>query len=986
MGFLNRVAPGNIVAVLAKQQGSGVLIGPNVVLTCAHILGAPGMVRIAIPRSKAQTFLQVAWSDPELDVAFLYTPGGPKSSILASYPQLSIADPASSINGCSIIGYPTSRLEAQQYAGAVRPGGGLLRHSLLFEFDEPPTGELSGLAGAPVVKGKEVLGIVRTIRQSWGRLRVECIPLKSIVTQEGFLDWYNQMAAAAQRPQMPTLDYPQDPKFEDEYAKALGAAYRKTKIFGLDELDRLESEWDLETAYLSLEAQPKETAPAEESAPDSRPLHDNAPARVEALLRSRPRVLLRGDAGAGKTTLVWRLAAQAAAGTLSPQLTELNGMVPFVVPLRTLRSRGLAFPAPAQLPTVARLVVDEAPLGWAERVLEAGRALLLVDGLDEVPQDDRDEAHRWLSELLERYPETRCLATVRPLAVAPDWLKSAGFEELRLLPMRDEDIQEFTAAWHRAAQLSDDDQEGLPDLERDLAQQFGQNGALRDLARTPLLCAVICALHRQRQGFLPETRWMLYQSALAMLLGNRDKQRRIAMPEGIDMSVEEHQQLLQRIAVWLVRGGQSEFSREQAGRQLAAALAGMERVRLQGSADAILTHLLNRSGLLQERADDVYQFIHRTFQDFLAAKEFVEDDHVSELVLHADEETWQDVVLLAAGHCSRREVAHLVNGLLDAEDPDLSVLAALCAQHAAWLDGKTAERIRERVTATIPPKNYAWAIQLSRLGAWVLPLLPEPEGLSSAELFNSAALIGMIGGSAAIPHAHAVALHAGSAATNCLASDWPQYDAEQYAVEVLAHLDFRDGILHVNTREQLAQVHRLSPIGCLIVDGDFASAELSERLRAVSVGALRIRNNTALTDLDFLTAHAESLNDLTVDRYPRLDELLTHVRRMPMLTSLHLSVRSCGELAEQAQAPGLVELTLAVDDWSGALDAVPHVFPHLADLALSLAPGCPPDVLDLTPLRRLPGLTIDVRGLDRDITMVVGHELFGDRLSYSVYV
>ncbi len=38
-------------------------------------------------------------------------------------------------------------------------------------------------------------------------------------------------------------------------------------------------------------------------------------------------------------------------------------------------------------------------------------------------------------------------------------------------------------------------------------------------------------------------------------------------PEGVDLSVEEHTQLLQRIAVWLVREGQSEFTREQALRQ-----------------------------------------------------------------------------------------------------------------------------------------------------------------------------------------------------------------------------------------------------------------------------------------------------------------------------------------------------------------------------------------------------------------------------------
>lgn len=78
-----------------------------------------------------------------------------------------------------------------------------------------------------------------------------------------------------------------------------------------------------------------------------------------------------------------------------------------------LRAQGGTFPAPAQLPDAARLVIDEAPEGWVGRVLESGRALLLVDGLDEVPRDDREQAHEWLSRLLDRYPDIRCVATVR---------------------------------------------------------------------------------------------------------------------------------------------------------------------------------------------------------------------------------------------------------------------------------------------------------------------------------------------------------------------------------------------------------------------------------------------------------------------------------------------------------------------------------------------------------------------------------------------
>ncbi|MEU8890249.1 NACHT domain-containing protein [Streptomyces sp. NPDC048442] len=378
--------------------------------------------------------------------------------------------------------------------------------------------------------------------------------------------------------------------------------------------------------------------------------------------------------------------------------------------------------------------------------------MILVDGLDEVSQDDREDAHAWLSELLARYPDNRCIVTSRPLAVDPGWLGSEGFEELRLLPMRNDDIQSFVAAWHQAARLSASAaQEDLCGLERDLARQFRRNPALADLARTPLLCAVICAVHRVRQGFLPETRWALYQSALNMLLGNRDKRRKIGSPEGIDMTIEEHTQLLQRIAIWQVRGGQTEFTRLQAVRQLQPALAGMERVRTQGSSDAILTHLVNRTGLLQERTDDFFQFTHRTFQDFLAAREFVEGDHLEELLLRAENPQWEDVILLAAGHCNRREIHRLLTGLL--EVGTRPVLTALCAQHATFLDETLARHVRNQLAMVVPPAGNDHAAQLARVGPSVLPLLPPPEELSATHAFFTARLLPQIGGPEACAYA-----------------------------------------------------------------------------------------------------------------------------------------------------------------------------------------------------------------------------------------
>ncbi|MFI1014112.1 NACHT domain-containing protein [Streptomyces sp. NPDC020965] len=1012
------------VAVLGEQQGSGTLFTPSTVLTCAHVIGSAHTARVALPGTNEQVPCQVVWSDTRLDAALLHAPIRHLASFKEMLVRASSVTTALPIPNCLIVGFPEiqrydgRKLDVDQFSGTVLPLASLIRRTMVFEFDRPPATEradgsspLAGLSGAPVYAGETLLAIVRGVPSGRGHRRVECVPIDLMLCHPGFRDWFDRPGAPGRLPPLEQLTHihPQDPHYEEEYAEALGAEYRKTRIFGLNELSKRDCEWDLNTAYLSLEAMPRErphrpdastTAhpapyPAGHSSPHSA-AHPSLPSavhsesacrRIEALLPSRPRVLLRGDAGAGKTTLLWWLAAQASAGTLDSRLAELNGLVPFVVPLRTLRARGASYPGLDELPGASRLVIDRAPEGWAGRVLGSGRALLLVDGLDEVPYDDREEAHRWLSSLLRRYPRTRCVATVRPLAVPPDWLESEGFEELSLLPMREGDIQAFIAAWYAAARLDDDDHETLRERQRDLVQQFALSPALRDLARTPLLCAVICALHRRREGLLPETRWALYRSALEMLLGERDQHCRVNRPEGITLTVEEHKQLLQRIAIWLVRGGQSEFTREQALYQLTRALTGMPQIREQGEPEQILSHLLNRSGLLQERTKDVFQFAHRTFQDFLAAKEFIEGDELNELLQHATEQQWHDVLLLSAGHCSRREMSVLVSGLLGAGHSvrghehhctTLYVLAALCAQHAAWMEDHVHRRVRGAIASVLPPRTATELHILARLGPSVLPLLPSADELLDPELKQTAALICAIGGEAAIPYARrlAGATHRSAQLADSFARSWAAFPTEEYADGVLRGLDLSRSSLVITRQDQLNRLGLLPHARRIEIAGDFTPTALTAGLAGhppadpgplpdpgtgTGTGTgrrlshLSLAHNRHLTDLSLLPALGAPLTSLLIQGCPALEDLtaLTGLGELEVLTLIRLRLSSA-DLRILAEIPRLRRLTV--------------VHPLLAG-----------GRLDLLPLSAVPELTLSVVGPSR--SKLVGREAFGDRLT-----
>ncbi|KIF76013.1 hypothetical protein QR77_23265 [Streptomyces sp. 150FB] len=992
-----------VVAVFGAMQGTGVLVSRRLVLTAAHLVRS-GEITIAHPHRSESVPADIEALYEEHDLAVLRTAHDVIPEVAPALGRLRFGALAtySALPHCEILGFPDIQrfghdrraLELDQYRCTVLPVAGSIRSTLVCELDHPAAAEredgsspLQGLSGSPVFAGPVLLGIVTDVPRGRDHLRVEGVLTEHIMPMPG--------VRRSVRVEPITDFHPADRLFEEEYAQAIRARYRKTRIFGIDELGSNESTWDLDTAYLSLEAMDRGDRDPRDPFTTATP-----PRRIDDLLAERLRTLLRGDAGAGKTTLVWWLASHAACGTLGTELDDLNGLVPLVVPLRALRAQGLPLPGPAQLPAVAGVLADDPPPGWANRVLKAGRGFLLIDGLDEVPAAEREETRVWLSELLSLHPRTRCLATVRPLAVEEEWLGSEGFAELQLLPMRDEDISAFVAAWHRAARLDGSAPDDLDALETDLLAQFKQNEALRTLAQTPLLCAVICALHRRRGGLLPDTRWELYRATLAMLLGSRDSQRKIRSPEGIDMGFDECQELLQSIAIWQVRGAQAQLSRQDAEHQVEAAMRRLPQVRAQGSPAVVLTHLLNRSGLLQERADDEIQFIHRTFQDYLAARALVEGGCLPELIQHAHEEQWRDTVLLAVGHCRPNEVGKLIEGLIAQGDkaPDdsrretLHILAARCLTSSVVIDDHVDSEVASRIRAVLPPRSRASVKKLAPLGPYVLPLLPELSTLTTDSTVLVVKLICAIGGSAAVPYARQYAGVPVSAARRELAENWGQFPTDAYAHAVLANMS-PDSMLFVENLDQLRLVAHLPHSGTLSLIGDFSTRALVQHLSEAHfkhlilamndelhdllflkqlpwIAALSVHSGRGITDLSALEGAQLSHLDISAEDLTRQE--LAPIQKVSGLERLRLVYGGPGRVGHLPPAPADVSYLDITGNLPIDLSTL-RDWPSLRRLQIHFKSG----TVDLTPLQAITDLAVTVAGR----VTIIGGEPFGDRLT-----
>ncbi|WP_328872988.1 NACHT domain-containing protein [Streptomyces sp. NBC_00287] len=711
-------------------------------------------------------------------------------------------------------------------------------------------------------------------------------------TQSELIALVNELIARTPRPDA------RDTAFEHRYLSYVAQQHNHITIYGIDLRDSPDR-WPLEVAYLSLEATGDEERTGGPGIGSEGTFSVHLPAE-EALL-AHDCVLLRGDAGSGKTTLVQWLAVTAA---------RTGDRVPFVLPLRTLIRAG-ALPPPAGFLTAVSCPLSP-PEAWTERVLTAKRALILVDGLDEIPAADRHHTRAWLLGLIHAFPGNQWLLTSRPTAVRPDWLTAEGFRELLLAPMRRPEVTTFVRRWHEAAQAP----EYLPPLldalrtKRDLAR----------LATNPLMCGLICALHRERRGYLPTGRKELYDAALTMLLTRRDRERGMGAVDGVDLSEEAQLEVVQRLAYALVLSGRTEMDVETAEGIVERCLPS---IAVQGAAATVLRALLLRSGLLRQPAEGVVDFVHRTFQDYLGARYAVEEGHLDVLVSHADNTQWEDVIRLAVAHARPRERAYLLEQLLSRNTPRLSLLALACLEHAPALDPGVRAMVEARAAALIPPRTPQEARTLAEAGPLVLELLPGPEGLTDDEAEAVTATAALVGTDAAVS---VLARFQGCRSDRVrvnLTRAWGRFDTEMYATEVLAHVDTDDLYIFADSPEQMAALPLLGHRARLGLTGNYAPADVLEVLPD-GVEYLGFYENPVLSDLRSLgSLPLRSLRHLTLVRCPGVGDLspLADLR----LRSLYL--HELHELNGLARLTTLENVTLITRLPGGGLAALPQDAP-----------------------------------------------------------
>ncbi len=348
-----------------------------------------------------------------------------------------------------------------------------------------------------------------------------------------------------------------------------------------------------------------------------------------AVAHDNARLLILGKPGAGKTTFLKHLAVDCSNGKFQPNL------IPILIELRKIQSTEWKL-----LDALSEeLSTDNQQ---TQTLLEQGRLLILMDGLDEVPTDSfRRSVQEQLRSLAQepKHSGNQFILTCRTqiIEVIPQ-----GFTSVEVADFDNEQVKKFVENWFCASGQS----------EAEIAQQWQTfsdatraNPALKELTVTPVLLSLMC-LVLQDAGELPSQAALLYRKGIRLLLEKWNDRKEIPEWEiGKEvyrkLSIDQKEALLTEIAAQKFENPGNFVLFEQ--KDLAKQIANFLKLVNVREGEAVLKAIEAQHGLLVERADELWSFSHLTFQEHFTIQWLTQlsPEQLAEKIANR---RWQEVV------------------------------------------------------------------------------------------------------------------------------------------------------------------------------------------------------------------------------------------------------------------------------------------------------------------------------------------------------
>jgi len=369
------------------------------------------------------------------------------------------------------------------------------------------------------------------------------------------------------------------------------------------------------------------------------------------------RILLIGDPGTGKSTLLSAygsgiLQRRSQSGRSDLKFIAQSKEIPILVKLRQFAPHADGQASLAKY-LAGELLQRQARVSGARefmyRLLKDHRCLLLLDGLDEVPdkryQTVRDAIAEFINDDEPSLPtcQARVILTCRRqnfLRIQTDWIPTFCDRSHVLAPLRDADIFSFLIKRQR---------DFVSPRTPDAFFASIKNSGTVDLHRVPLILTISLGLYLQLAAYeIPRSIAKFYEAMINELLIRHDF-RGDQTGSTNRYNAEDKFRFLREFAFTMAQRPDrfEDFTFEEITSFAGTMVPKMSYVRARET-DEFVKEIIDRSGLLTRISDeDYYIFAHRSIQEYLIAIKLQRDppEGARFLLQRAVDSSWRQVAL-----------------------------------------------------------------------------------------------------------------------------------------------------------------------------------------------------------------------------------------------------------------------------------------------------------------------------------------------------
>ena len=408
------------------------------------------------------------------------------------------------------------------------------------------------------------------------------------------------------------------------------------------------------------------------------------------------KIVLLGVPGSGKTTLMSYLALKIAQRNLEDLGLAHNNInqnsLPVLIRIRELAQQQNRINILEYIQEYAanNLQVTDLPNGCFKHWLEQGEVVILLDGLDEVAQESQQvKIVEHIASFLKEFHRNQVIITSRPAGYERGYFRVDGFPHYEIQPFDDPKIESFISQWYDSH--CDDKIEAVR-WTKHLQAAIERQDRIKLLAKNPLLLTIIALINRVGAE-LPRERYKLYESAVKTLLTAWDAGKGDGKDNTLNyrlplehLKPRDFKPLMREIAYWIHSQGSTGdkeggtlINQDDLIKQLSHCISKRKRIELdeaEEEAKSFVKYIQERAGLLDMQGRNCYAFVHKTFQEYLAAED-IDYRHrngdfqvvLDSICNHLHDSHWREVLLLLVGKQESNKAAKAIRVILDSNSP-----------------------------------------------------------------------------------------------------------------------------------------------------------------------------------------------------------------------------------------------------------------------------------------------------------------------------